>query len=267
MVADTETRKYEETIKRLFHLLKTACQERDEARDKLQLLLRKFQQHMAAETSPSISHARNSALCTRESETLAHRSYDLSLASCQTRNEHSSIGVSNARIADSSHYTLPKQQSHQSRTGKLKADIGPSRDITVDSALVVIDKLVSGKPLPQKGRLLRSVTEVGPLLQTLLLPPLPQWQNPPSSSSCIPTKRTHDNFSTKIHDTANITTTGAIPTCLSLEFPGNSPARSQKSSSDSGSGLSVKKEKMLCVDAELGMMNKQILTGKKIKLV
>ncbi|KAH7537090.1 hypothetical protein FEM48_Zijuj03G0055100 [Ziziphus jujuba var. spinosa] len=41
-------------------------------------------------------------------------------------------------------------------------------------------KLVEGKPLPEKGKLLQAVREAGPLLQTLLLAgPLPQWQHPP----------------------------------------------------------------------------------------
>ena len=43
-----------------------------------------------------------------------------------------------------------------------------------------VEKLVAGKPLPEKGKLLQAVMEAGPLLQTLLLAgPLPQWQHPP----------------------------------------------------------------------------------------
>lgn len=42
------------------------------------------------------------------------------------------------------------------------------------------EKLVAGKALPEKGKLLQAVMEAGPLLQTLLLAgPLPQWQHPP----------------------------------------------------------------------------------------
>ncbi|GAV67651.1 DUF1635 domain-containing protein [Cephalotus follicularis] len=41
-------------------------------------------------------------------------------------------------------------------------------------------KLATGRPLPEKGKLLLAVKEAGPLLQTLLLAgPLPQWQHPP----------------------------------------------------------------------------------------
>jgi hypothetical protein len=47
-------------------------------------------------------------------------------------------------------------------------------------------KLVSKKPLPEKGKLLQAVIEAGPLLQTLLLAgPLPQWQHPPPQLNSI----------------------------------------------------------------------------------
>lgn len=47
-------------------------------------------------------------------------------------------------------------------------------------------KLVSEKPLPEKGKLLQAVVEAGPLLQTLLLAgPLPQWQHPPPQLNSI----------------------------------------------------------------------------------
>ncbi|GMH07891.1 hypothetical protein Nepgr_009731 [Nepenthes gracilis] len=71
--------------------------------------------------------------------------------------------------------------------------------------------LAKGRPLPEKGKLLKAVMEAGPLLQTLLLAgPLPQWQHPPprldsidippviipssSVDGCLGTKRGIDNF-------------------------------------------------------------------------
>ncbi|GMN65343.1 hypothetical protein TIFTF001_034425 [Ficus carica] len=49
-----------------------------------------------------------------------------------------------------------------------------------------VEKLVAGKPLPEKGKLLQAVMEAGPLLQTLLLAgPLPQWQHPPPRINSI----------------------------------------------------------------------------------
>ncbi|EEC78403.1 hypothetical protein OsI_18198 [Oryza sativa Indica Group] len=44
----------------------------------------------------------------------------------------------------------------------------------------VLDMLAMKKPLPQRGRLLQSVMEAGPLLQNLLVAGLlPRWRNPP----------------------------------------------------------------------------------------
>ncbi|KAL6207422.1 hypothetical protein ACLB2K_018380 [Fragaria x ananassa] len=42
--------------------------------------------------------------------------------------------------------------------------------------------IAKGKSLPQKGKLLQAVMDVGPLLKTLLAtaPPLPRWRNPPT---------------------------------------------------------------------------------------
>ncbi|KAF7823559.1 uncharacterized protein G2W53_021703 [Senna tora] len=45
---------------------------------------------------------------------------------------------------------------------------------------LVIQRLVRGKVLPEKGKLLESVMEAGPLLHSLLVAgPLPTWRNPP----------------------------------------------------------------------------------------
>lgn len=52
-----------------------------------------------------------------------------------------------------------------------------SRDLDLPPSA---EKLVAGKALPEKGKLLQAVMEAGPLLHTLLLAgPLPQWQHPP----------------------------------------------------------------------------------------
>ncbi|KAL5546289.1 hypothetical protein UlMin_005976 [Ulmus minor] len=55
----------------------------------------------------------------------------------------------------------------------------PRFDPAKDSGSSVIDSLVRGKTLPEKGRLLEAVMDAGPLLQTLLVAPLPEWRNPP----------------------------------------------------------------------------------------
>ncbi|KAK4281410.1 hypothetical protein QN277_012905 [Acacia crassicarpa] len=134
-------RKYEETIKCLTQQLKTACQERDEARHKIKVLLRKLQPCTPQDTSK-----KSSIISTK------HCSDHMSCKSCTSSCD---LSLASDRTLESD-YVAPS-----------------SGDVNM------VDKLVCGKPLPQKGRLLRTVTEAGPLLHTLLAPPLPQWRNPP----------------------------------------------------------------------------------------
>ncbi|KAL5135246.1 Serine/threonine-protein kinase AFC1 [Glycine soja] len=251
MEANAKIKKYEETVKHLYKLLKKVCQERDEARDQLQLI-RNFQASTPAETSstvPQVDHhaclqyktkpsLNSTKVSYSSSKVFSNHPCDLSLSSLLPNEKHSST-----RIAEPSNLTLPKQPNH------MKADIGASRDNNnnmVDGASLVFDKLVCGKPLPQKGRLLQSVTEAGPLLQTLLVAPAPQWQNPPSLSSSGLTLGTQDNSSstTNTDDKASVNPNGFIPTSLSLAFPGNSHGPSQMSSA-SGFGLALKNEQRI----------------------
>lgn len=273
MEANAKIKKYEETVKHLYKLLKKVCQERDEARDQLQLI-RNFQASTPAETSstvPQVDHhaclqyktkpsLNSTKVSYSSSKVFSNHPCDLSLSSLLPNEKHSST-----RIAEPSNLTLPKQPNH------MKADIGASRDNNnnmVDGASLVFDKLVCGKPLPQKGRLLQSVTEAGPLLQTLLVAPAPQWQNPPSLSSSGLTLGTQDNSSstTNTDDKASVNPNGFIPTSLSLSFPGNSHGPSQMSSA-SGFGLALKNEQVSYEDMDSNMMHNHALTGKKRKLL
>ena len=233
MEANTEIKKYEETIQRLFQMLKRVCQERDEAKDKLQQLQTKFQ--------PSIkSRITRKADITPKSST-NYNSYDLSLASCEAHDENSSIGFS-------CNFALPKKPAPQEKTEEVKADIGSSKE----SVSQLMDKLVWGKTLPQKGRLLRSVTEAGPLLSTLLIAPTPQWKNPPP-------------FSADFEERASVNLDGAtVPTSLSLAFPGKSHV-----SSESGFGSeSRKNDRKRCLDVDSNyMMQNHMIIGKKRKLL
>ncbi|KAA8549707.1 hypothetical protein F0562_001275 [Nyssa sinensis] len=64
--------------------------------------------------------------------------------------------------------------------GTMSTIIVPSGTPKIDQTSLLISKLVKGKTLPQKGKLLQAVLEAGPLLQTLLVAgPLPRWRNPP----------------------------------------------------------------------------------------
>ncbi|XP_020210884.1 uncharacterized protein LOC109795761 isoform X2 [Cajanus cajan] len=278
MEANAKIKKYEETVKHLYKLLKKVCQERDDARDKLQLLTKNFQAPTPAETSntiPQIDHAslqyktKPSLNSTKVSDSGSNKvflnhSCELSLSSLQSNNEkRSSMDLlSHTRISEPRNLTLPKKPNH------IKEDMGASRDNNmVDDASLVIDKLVCGKPLPKKGRLLQTVTEAGPLLHTLLVAPVPMWRNPPPlSSSGLSLNGTQDNSSsTNMDDKASVNyPNGFIPTSLSLAFPGNSHEPSQMSSA-SNFGLSVKNEPVSYMDSN--RMQNHVLTGKKRKLL
>ncbi|KAK7396517.1 hypothetical protein VNO78_17582 [Psophocarpus tetragonolobus] len=276
MEAKAKIKKYEETVKHLYKMLKNVCQERDEARGQLQLLMRNLKAPIPVESSSTIPQVDYASLQYKNKLSLnstkvsdpsfkafSNYSCDLSLSSLHSNEKHSPMSLSPRTIIAEpiNNLTSLKQPNH------IKADMDASRDNMVDGASLVIDKLVCGKPLPQKGRLLRSVTEAGPLLHTLLVPPAPQWQNPPSLSSSGLTIGTQENsYSTNTDDKAAVHPNGFIPTSLSLAFPGNSHGPSQMSSA-SGFGLSVKNEPVSYVDMDSNMMHNHVLTGKKRKLL
>ncbi|KAJ8434299.1 hypothetical protein Cgig2_009274 [Carnegiea gigantea] len=60
------------------------------------------------------------------------------------------------------------------------ADNLSSCDSSHDRGTATIEGLAKGRPRPEKGKLLQSVMEAGPLLDTLLVAgSLPQWRDPP----------------------------------------------------------------------------------------
>ncbi|GAV57875.1 DUF1635 domain-containing protein, partial [Cephalotus follicularis] len=150
MEATEEMRKHKEDIKHLLNLLKIAYQERDEARDQLQKVLNKFiMPSSPAELHPILPYIQPG-----------------SPAVVMPTKANSSITESNSH-------------SHGSSPVESLFDAVTSPD-NIDPATAVIDNLVEGKSLPQKGKLLQAVLDAGPLLQTLLVAgPLPQWRNPP----------------------------------------------------------------------------------------
>ncbi|KAE9585485.1 hypothetical protein Lalb_Chr25g0289461 [Lupinus albus] len=254
--ANMEIKKYEDTIKGLFKLLKRVSQERDEARDKLHFLLRSFHQPNSAEASttiPQVGHypkhpkVKNTKVIDLSSKPFSNGSFDLALATPQSNENHFGYQVmeySQASLA------LPNQPNYQRKYGIMKVlDIGASSDNMGDNTSLVIDKLDWEKPLPQKGR---------QLLQTL-----PQWQNPHSlsSSSCFPPSVTQDNdFSTKTYDKESGNPSSVILTSLSLAFPGNCYGPSHMSS--------AKNEPVSYEDMDSCRMHNHnhVLTGKKRKL-
>ncbi|KAK7378575.1 hypothetical protein VNO80_04020 [Phaseolus coccineus] len=266
MEANAKIKKYEETVKHLYKLLKKVCQERDEARGQLQLLIRNLQASIPVETTSVIPQIDQSCLQNKtkpsmnstkvsysSSKVLSDHSCDLSLSNLLSNEKHFSTSLmSQTRIVEPSNLTL---------SNNIKTDM-------VDSDSLAIDKLVCGKPLPQKGRLFQSVTEAGPLLHTLLIDPVPHWNNPPTFSSlALPLGTQDNNFSTKTDDDkTGVNPNAFIPTSLSLAFPGSSHGPSHTSSA-SNFGLSVENELVSCVDMDSNMMQNHALTGKKRKLL
>ncbi|KAM0953599.1 hypothetical protein DsansV1_C01g0001701 [Dioscorea sansibarensis] len=165
--AKEEMRKSEENINNLILLLKMTSQERDEARDQLQILLNKM-----AQASPV-----NACLQVETQQMVQIR------------------GNSSVTDSDTLSETPKQQQQHQpqsadsffdavSSSPDVSGNAGGSQQVLLecknDQASAIIDGLVSAKNLPENGKFLQAVMEAGPLLQTLLVAgPLPRWRNPP----------------------------------------------------------------------------------------
>ncbi|XP_057744475.1 uncharacterized protein LOC130962292 [Arachis stenosperma] len=262
MEAIEELSKYEETIKHLFKLLNKVCQERDEARYQLQSILKSSQ---PSNTSYTSHHFSQSSMEITKKPYLSNKAL---FAYCSNEKLPSTC--------DSSHHARTKKEpsklalfpNHENRTTTIEK--GVSKCDFDHSASLVIDELVLGKPLPQKGRLLRSVAEAGPLLQTLLIAPLPKWQNPPpsppSSSSYPPSCIVNDD---KDNNSVGDQSVSVIPTSLSLAFPGNYSGASLHNNASSEFELLVKNEPISWVDHKDSSIfhNNHMLIGKKRKLI
>lgn len=193
MEASEELEKYKEDAKHLLNLLKTAYQERDEARDQLQKLTNKLTSQSINDISSLFSQQKhpdgflmpvkaNSGLT--ESSSLSdtynnHRSHGSSPVN-SFLDAVSSPDLSNINVVDSGSMGFINQPYGQEYSGAMTSGSISFVNAKFDRASVIIDDLVKGKALPQKGRLLQAVIGAGPLLQTLLVAgPLPRWRNPP----------------------------------------------------------------------------------------
>ncbi|XP_009785342.1 uncharacterized protein [Nicotiana sylvestris] len=169
-----EMRKNKEYVQQLIQLLKMICQERDEAREQLQKLLNKLS-HVQVDNSPHLKATKAHSSITESnslSETYNYQSHNSSPVE-SFFDAVSSPEFSNNNMAESNALAYDCNV-------RFSDNCVPQLVPKVDQATLVIDNLVKGKSLPQKGKLLKSVIEAGPLLQTLLVSgQLPQWRNPP----------------------------------------------------------------------------------------
>ncbi|XP_009615276.1 uncharacterized protein LOC107764570 [Nicotiana tabacum] len=173
-----EMRKNKEYVKQLIQLLNMVCQERDEAKDQLQKLLNKLS-HVQVDNSPHLKDKKaNSSITQSNSFSETHNNQSHNSSPIDAFNDAvSSPEFSNNNMADSNTVAYDCNV-------RFLDNCVPQLVPKVDEATLVIDNLVKGKTLPQKGKLLKSVIEAGPLLHTLLVSgQLPQWRNPPQLKS------------------------------------------------------------------------------------
>ncbi|XP_062002223.1 uncharacterized protein LOC133720046 [Rosa rugosa] len=175
--ANQEVSKNEEITKQLFHLLKVACRERDEAKDQLQQLLKMFLPIPAEnETSPMFSEVNN-----ENYPSLQKASNFSTVKESDVISKTSSYPTKYNFAADSSNLGFSKNiAAVQGCDESVQvATMSSSNSKIIDRADVLIDNIVRVRPLPKKGRLFQAVMENEALLQTLLVVPLPKWKNPP----------------------------------------------------------------------------------------
>ena len=244
MEAEEEISKDKLSIQQLLQLLEIAFRERDEARDQLQRLQNKFQPTIQAETSPTFLQVLpESPIPTKFTETNTMQiESDSNFKACNYNSNYSNSTPVNHHLVGSGFYS----------------DFS-SYPSMVDRASVVIDSLVKGKPLPQKGKLLQTVLEAGPLLQTLLIPPLPQWRNPPPlhDSREVQANPIHKKAKGTIQNSSHLVishgSTG-IPSTSILHIPCNS-----RSGINNGHNLH------LCLDSD--RMHYGLPMGKRRRLL
>ncbi|KAF8666850.1 hypothetical protein HU200_053369 [Digitaria exilis] len=154
--AKDELKKKEQSIAKLADLVRQVAKERDDARDQLQQL-----RLLAAAAPPQ-------ALVTS-----SVTDSDCSLVSSPVDPFFDPVTSADRRCKLSPATPPPPPAT--------KHQCQPGASVVGSAADAVLDMLASKRPLPQKGRLLASVMEAGPLLQSLLVAgQLPRWRNPPT---------------------------------------------------------------------------------------
>ncbi|KAJ6833343.1 uncharacterized protein M6B38_340255 [Iris pallida] len=196
--ANEKIRKQSEYIDRLVQFLKITCQERDEARNQLHLLLKKLMPPSPVELSqlanyvqpesPHIRQMRNNSSI-MESDSISDTRNQQSYVNSPVESFFDTVtspDLSNINMADSSHIVLPQQplfpEYNSNNCSAAPSLVGTSSGTPkYNQAYARIEQLVMKKPLPEKGKLVSAIMDAGPLLQTLLIAgPLPRWRNPPT---------------------------------------------------------------------------------------
>ncbi|KAF4391520.1 hypothetical protein F8388_008924 [Cannabis sativa] len=170
-----EKEKTQKVARKFLHLNKVALQEkyeaqkqRDEVRNQLHILIKASTSSDYDNISINTAHTQPyyAAAATTEAPTLT------SSSSSTTRLEKQPQVVGMEIISN-----------NRSRRSKMRKRMSDNESFVCNS---LIEEGIYDKPLPKKGRLLQAVVEAGPLLQTLLIAPLPQWNNPPTPITTLP---------------------------------------------------------------------------------
>lgn len=184
-----ELRKNKEYLMNLLHLLTIACQERNEAResrDQLQKLLNNVLPSTPTELLPALPPLQPQTPLTKPIKSNSTITESNSLSDTYTDSLFDTISspdIPNISLSSSSNNAFVVNQNQpifQDYNGCISLGSMPTGVPKTDRASFVIENLVKGKTLPQKGKLLEAVVDAGPLLHTLLVAgPLPQWRIPP----------------------------------------------------------------------------------------
>ncbi|XVE96821.1 hypothetical protein REPUB_Repub02eG0256000 [Reevesia pubescens] len=185
---------HQETANVLYQLLYEACQERDEAREQLKRsmaeiselkkLLNKLLPSNSAETSSAISHIQPD----NPKQEILKGNLDMKDTASDDSSATNSMSrtLFTASLTDSSNLALLKKSFVQDSGSRIQMGRFSSKDLEDNPGSKLIDALVKGKPLPEKGRLLEAVLDTPPLLETLMITgQLPKWRNPPPLPSNI----------------------------------------------------------------------------------
>nr|CAB3463695.1 unnamed protein product [Digitaria exilis] len=160
--AKDELKKKEQSIAKLADLVRQVAKERDDARDQLQQL------RLLAAAAPAPAAPPQQALVTS-----SVTDSDCSLVSSPVDPFFDPVTSADRRCKLSPATPPPPPAT--------KNQCQPGASVVGSAADAVLDMLASKRPLPQKGRLLASVMEAGPMLQNLLVAgQLPRWRNPPT---------------------------------------------------------------------------------------
>ncbi|KAI3450449.1 hypothetical protein Pfo_007114 [Paulownia fortunei] len=182
-----EIRKNKEYVNQLIQLLKYAIQERDEAKNQLHKLLNKnMSLTTAAESFPTIPLFQADSPLVKPGKGNSSITESNSLSETYNYHSHGSSPVESLFDAVSSpefsNINLVVNQPFVQDSNAVISNNQVTSGVVpkVDQGSLLIDNLVKGRALPQKGKLLQAVLQAGPLLQTLLVAgPLPRWRNPP----------------------------------------------------------------------------------------